>query len=426
MATKIKGKQIATGAKGIMTSNLVDGVLSADVAGRAKMASNFFNSIAVVTDKFGLATIPLNRLEESVIQADGGQNFTGNQSMGGNRLTNLASPTVGTDATNKDYVDNLAKGLSWQEPTDVNVYVGNAAVATINGLTPSSKDAYVVTDSGTLTLGSLGVSAGDLVEFDGVAWALIVPNSGGFPPSGTRALASTSTPLIGPLTNGADNGKIADWDGTSLTPVLTNPLDGYAILVRGDGAVDENMAFAYSGIVPTGTWVTMAGTTPFAGAGLITTVNAGDVASGGGVASAARGDHEHAVATAIAVAVGTANAEGASTDLSRADHVHDSPSLTTADKIQTPSGPTSGDGSTTGITLSFTPALDSYVQVFINGVKYTVGDAVKTENCYFSNDGGTTAIALTALVAGDELIWNGTISGFELGVTDVVEFGYLV
>lgn len=426
MASKIKGKQIATGASGIATSNLVDGVLSADVAGRAKMASGFFNSIAVVSDKFDLATIPLNRLEEPVIQADGGQAFTGNQSMAGNRLTNLPSPGAGTDAVNKDYVDNLAKGLSWQEPTDVNEWVGNATVATINAATPSAKDAYVLTDAGVLTLGALAVSTGDIVEFDGAAWVLIVANSGGFPPAGTRALASINTTLIAPLTNGADNGKIADWDGTSLTPVLTSPLDGYAILVRGDGAVDENMAFAYNGIVPTGAWVVMAGTTPFAGSGLITTVNAGDIPAGGAAPSAARGDHEHGVNTAAAVAVGTANAEGASTDLARADHVHESPAPTASDKIQTPSGPTAGDGSTTGVTLGFTPALDGYVQVFINGVKYTVGDGVKTENTYFSNDGGTTALAITALTAGDELIWNGTTAGFELAVTDVVEFGYLV
>jgi hypothetical protein len=41
----------------------------------------------------------------SVILANGTVAFTGNESMGGNKLTGLGAPTVGGDATNKTYVD---------------------------------------------------------------------------------------------------------------------------------------------------------------------------------------------------------------------------------------------------------------------------------------------------------------------------------
>ena len=43
---------------------------------------------------------------------DGSVAFTGNQSMGGNLLTNLSTPSAGTDAANKNYVDTAISGLN--------------------------------------------------------------------------------------------------------------------------------------------------------------------------------------------------------------------------------------------------------------------------------------------------------------------------
>ncbi len=42
---------------------------------------------------------------------DGSVAFTGNQSMGNNKLTTLATPTDSGDATNKAYVDTQIAGL---------------------------------------------------------------------------------------------------------------------------------------------------------------------------------------------------------------------------------------------------------------------------------------------------------------------------
>ena len=111
----LKGKQIATGSDGIATANLADGVLSADASGRAKMATSFFDSTTTTDDKFAAASIGLDRLEEAVIQADGGQAFTADQSMGGFKLTNLGAPTVASDAARKADVDAVAAGLSWKD-----------------------------------------------------------------------------------------------------------------------------------------------------------------------------------------------------------------------------------------------------------------------------------------------------------------------
>jgi len=139
-----------------------------------------------------------------------GLTMTGNIALtGGARVTGVPdTPTASTDAVNQNYVDSVASGLTWKEPVDVLHLIGNATVATINGLSPSAGNAYVVTDSGVLTLGSLSVAAGDLVEFDGSIWVMIAQNSGGYVPSGTRAILSTSVALISPYTDGTDDGKV--------------------------------------------------------------------------------------------------------------------------------------------------------------------------------------------------------------------------
>ena len=61
------------------------------------------------------AAIELSKLEEAVIQADGGQAFTGDQSMGSNKLTSLSPGTAGTDAVNLDQLNAISAGLSWKD-----------------------------------------------------------------------------------------------------------------------------------------------------------------------------------------------------------------------------------------------------------------------------------------------------------------------
>lgn len=88
---------------------------------------------------------------------------------------------------------------------------------------------------------------------------------------------------------------------------------------------------------------------------------------------------------------------------------------------------TASDGAVaTATTITATPAGDSYVQVFINGVKIVVGDAVKTKDSYFSSDGGTTAKNISAIALGDTLYWNGSIALYELDGNDRIDFDYVV
>lgn len=172
------------------------------------------------------------------------------------------TPVDANHVVNKTYVDNAVTGFSWRPPASVLAYLGTRTVTQINALTPTEGDAVVAGDAGTPSAGtSDALTAGDIAEFDGTSWKIIVTNSGGFPPNGTRAVVAypSSETLYSPLTDGADEGKIAQWDGSSLTPALTTPTDGDAILVIGENSVNENAAYVYDGSVPSGQWVQFSG-----------------------------------------------------------------------------------------------------------------------------------------------------------------------
>src|SRR5688500_7116538 len=111
-------------------------VTQLDAARQVKDAS-------VTNDKLA-GSIALSKLAESVIQADGGQAFTADQAMGGFKLTGLGTPSAGTDAATKTYVDSIDQGL---DPK------GSAkALATTN-----------ITLSGTQTIDGVALSAADRV-----------------------------------------------------------------------------------------------------------------------------------------------------------------------------------------------------------------------------------------------------------------------
>ena len=109
MGEFIRGKQLA--AAEITNRELAPGALSADATGRAIIATGFFDSTTVL-DKFVAGSIADSVLTELYIKANGTRPFTGNQSMGGFNLQNLAAPLLQTDAATKDYVDAVAQGFT--------------------------------------------------------------------------------------------------------------------------------------------------------------------------------------------------------------------------------------------------------------------------------------------------------------------------
>ncbi len=112
--------------------------------------------VIVDADINGSAAIALSKLAEAVIQADGGQAFTADQSMGGFKLTSLGTPTLATDATTKAYVDAIASGL------DVKASVKLATAAALPAVTAAGTGV-----GHTLTADAVGV-----LTVDGVATVL--------------------------------------------------------------------------------------------------------------------------------------------------------------------------------------------------------------------------------------------------------------
>ena len=98
---------------------------------------------------------------------------------------------------------------------------------------------------------------------------------------------------------------------------------------------------------------------------------------------------------------------------------------TQSDKAKVPAA-TSGNDQDSTLTIAATPSGNGYVMVLVNGSMQELGDGVKTKDCYFTGDSGTTARAISAIVATDKFYWNGVISGFDLAVTDKVDFQYNV
>ncbi len=83
------------------------------------------------------------------------------------------------------------------------------------------------------------------------------------------------------------------------------------------------------------------------------------------------------------------------------------------------------DNEPTGITLAFTPAGDSDIEVYINGISYSISYTSISESVfYFSADSGATVLSRASLVAGSELIFNYSIAQFNLGLTDVISLTY--
>lgn len=378
----------------ITTAKLAAGVLSADAAGRAKIASGFFDS-ATVSDKFAAASIALSKLSEAVIQADGGQAFTADQSMGGFQLTNLALvPTAAHHATSKEYVDNLAAGLSWKDSA--------RAASTAN----------------------IDLATGGLLNIDGVAVV-----------NGERVLAKNQTL---PEENGiyVVNGAGAWTRATDAD--AANEILGAAVFIE-EGSTQANTMWTMTTDAPITigttalTFVQFAATVSLtAGAGLLDTGGTWSVelATDPGLEFDAGGDAGKLRVKVLSTGGIDRLSSGLSVKLNGTSLSSGASGLKAATPVSSnkdaAAALTTADFQTTGIVIASSPAGGSYVRVNVNGIGYTLGDGVKTKDCYFSADGGTTARAHSAIVATDTLYWVGSVAGFELATSDRIDLEYVL
>jgi hypothetical protein len=85
---------------------------------------------------------------------------------------------------------------------------------------------------------------------------------------------------------------------------------------------------------------------------------------------------------------------------------------------------TTSDGQlATSTTLAITTS--SWVIVIVNGSECHVGDGTSVGvECYFTDSTDTIIRSFGGLHVGDRLHWNGTIAGFQLETTDIIDVIY--
>jgi hypothetical protein len=198
--------------------------------------TNFNHILSVTDDDVQKA---LDTIDDEAIKKDGSVAFTGDQSMGTKKLTNVATCTVGADAANKDYVDGAVSGH--RTPVSVLKMVSDAPQGGAPPVGPTTGDAYVVNTWGG------GYTNGDIVEYSGAAWVVIVANSGGKPPNGTRVVVK-SVGAAGSFVGKAN--QIAQYDAAGVAWVFTVPVDGDQTAVIGEASVYENHEYIYDTSVP--------------------------------------------------------------------------------------------------------------------------------------------------------------------------------
>ena len=425
MAGKIRGPQIEQAPDGLDTGNLNDGILSADAAGRAKIAANFFDS-ATVSAKVASGAIALDRLAEAVIQADGGQAFTGAQSMGGFNLTNLPS-TPGSDssATSKAYVDSVAQGLdlkaSCRVKAQANVLI-SAPGASIDGVTMGAGDRFLTDIQTTTSQDGIWVWNGAAVPATRAADMAAGSSAAGaftFIEEGTDADAGfVCTDDVGSgrrisgihrrdgahraidhvqgvrVERQADGGRAHIDGGARLRQTVAGHdcassaelAEGQIVRAHHVGVANAAARSDHQHAVNTGTpgaiqpddaaaegvATTLARSdhTHSIVAAAAGTIQPDDTAAEGSATSFARSDHKHAIAAAAAVSLGAANAEGSSTSFARADHVHKR-DVENVEAVTT-QAISSSDVALTD-TLNATPLDVTKVRLYLNGVQQVYG-----------------------------------------------------
>lgn len=178
------------------------------------------------------AAIALSKLAEAVIQADGGQAFTADQSMGGFKLTNLAAPVGANDAARLVDVQNSAAGLS----SKLAVRVATTAALTLstdfeNG---DTVDGVVLATGNRILIKN---------QASGAENGIYTVNASGAPTRATDADSSAELPnntyvFVQEGTENQDTGWVLTNDGTitlGSTALVFTQFTGAGAVVAGDG-----------------------------------------------------------------------------------------------------------------------------------------------------------------------------------------------
>ena len=126
----------------------------------------------------------------AIVQRDASGDFAAHD-ITANKVTGLIAPVAGSDATNKQYVDDVAAGIKWKAPvraaTTANITLSGAQ--TIDGVSVIAGDRVLVKDQSTGSQNGIYVAASGAwsraTDFD--ASAEVTGGSGTFVSEGTAA-----------------------------------------------------------------------------------------------------------------------------------------------------------------------------------------------------------------------------------------------
>lgn len=167
----------------------------------------------------------------------------------GNITLPSTDPAAATDAASKDYVDKLITGH--RSPVTVLKMRDDSLNSPPGG--EAAGDAFVV---GPVPAGAWAAyTTGDIVEWSGAAWVLVLAAVGGEPVDKVRVVVH-SAGLGGSFA--AQANKIGQYDATANTWSFTSPNDGDEVAVVGEGSYFENTKYIYD--AAPGTWVVLGGT----------------------------------------------------------------------------------------------------------------------------------------------------------------------
>src|SRR5262245_60963371 len=222
---------------------------------------------------------------------------TASVNLNSQKITNLATPTLASDAANKGYVDSTINGLSWKEPVRIasTGNLGLSGLAAIDGVTPIAADRILVKNQTTgsqngIYTGSSGAwsRAIDFVS-PGDALQAAVFVSEGTTQADTAWVMTTNPPITVDVTTltWVQFGAPASYIGGAGLTLTGNTFDvgaGTGITVAADSVAVDTTVIATRAYVDSGIGATALTT---AGNGLTKTGQTVDVVGGTGITVAA-------------------------------------------------------------------------------------------------------------------------------------------
>lgn len=294
------------------------------------------------------AGIALSKLAEAVIQADGGQAFSGNQDMGGNKVTNAANGSADSDYATVGQARQFSANKDWKDAVDV--------ATTANVDLSSALVSGGTVDTQTLVTG----------------WRVLCKN---------QTTASENGIYVVPASGAASRASDAD--------ASSEVTSGLTVVVRKGAQAGQIWTLTTDDPITLGTTGLTFTQTGASGSGTVTTVSVNTANGFKGSVSTATSTPAITVQTSV---TGIMKGDGTSASAATAGTDYLAPSNHVV--RETPSG--SVNGSNTGFTLANTP-ISGTEEVYLNGIQQEPGSG----NDYTIS--GTAITYLTAPVSGDRL-----------------------